>query len=154
MGSEVVGQPVHHCPAAGVGGQVGGEDLRGDAVLGREPRGQRLEPLGVAGDEDEVRSLGGQLLGEGQADPGGGAGDACSHGPSVPRAGQGIESGQPLAMAVTAAIGSPSTVDQPRRRAAAAGAPSASGLVTWTTGASGQSVPARLGSGRGPSTST
>ena len=35
-----------------------------------------------------------------------------------------------------------------------AAALSAPGLVTWITGASGQSVPARLGSGRGASTST
>ena len=50
-------------------GQVRGQDLGHDPVGGSQFGGQRLEPIGAAGDEHQVGAAGRELSGERLADP-------------------------------------------------------------------------------------
>ena len=69
-------------------GEVGHHHLDVHAVLASELGSHLLQAIAVAGDQDEVVATGGELLGEGQADARGGAGDqgrSSRHAPSIPR---------------------------------------------------------------------
>ena len=59
---------------AGVG-QVGAQHHRLDVVRGAQFRGEGVQPVLVAGDEDDVDSLGGDAAGQRLADPVAGPGD-------------------------------------------------------------------------------
>ncbi|MET4649670.1 hypothetical protein ABID74_001364 [Gordonia terrae] len=56
-------------------GQVADEVLASDTVFSTQSRGQVIEPLGSAGDQDEVVSLSCEMVCERLADAGGSAGD-------------------------------------------------------------------------------
>ena len=78
--AQPLGDPLELHPV----GQVGRQDLDGHPVPPRELAGHRRQPGLVAGDEDEVDPLRGELLGELAPDAGGGAGDQCrAHAPST-----------------------------------------------------------------------
>ena len=68
-------------------GEVGDHHLDVHAVLAAQLGGDLLEAVAVARHQDEVVAAGGELLGEGQPDARGGAGDqggASRHAPSIP----------------------------------------------------------------------
>ena len=64
---------------------VGGQHVDPDAVLRLELGAQRLQPALVTGDDDEVVAARGELVGEGLADAGAGAGDECGRHGADPR---------------------------------------------------------------------
>ncbi len=90
----VVDQQVDRAPAIGdpglhrgqllAVGEVGGQHLDGHAVPVPQLARLVLQPVTVAGDQDEVVAGGGELVGEGAADAGGGAGDQRGRGDHVP----------------------------------------------------------------------
>ena len=70
-----VGEPRLDPGQVGAVGQVGGQHLDLDAVGGAQLGGGLLQPVLVAGDQDQVVAAGRELAGEAVADAGGGAGD-------------------------------------------------------------------------------
>ena len=73
----LVGDPVRHALQLVALGDVRDEDLAARAVQVPQVVGDLLQPVAVAGDQDEVVAAAGQLTDEGQADAGGRAGDEC-----------------------------------------------------------------------------
>jgi len=70
-------QPVGHLRAVGFVGQVGDQHLHPGAGLVAQFGAEALQPIGVAGHQDQVVAVDGVAAGESRAQPGRRSGDQC-----------------------------------------------------------------------------